>query len=269
MKTLILILITVLLLADCSEKPRIKRKTTEQIKKDRSVSKEKEDNRRTVGVRKRRRRRSSSSGSDSEPTTPEPTEADQLENEAIDTGIIALKNAVSGLSTTIHNGNCPDTLYTGTGERNFDNKLDVIRFYRGGKEDVKFISKINVKTRGKAVVYFQKSALQSFAGNSYTWFLYFEDRDMRDVRNSQYSDIQYKAIQFKVSEATETTDTLYKFGTEDSGGIANDDAKTIDPHVLEYIANVSNTRGHELHNNWANIVFAIQTRSKCIEVYVE
>ena len=76
MKTLLLLLFTLFLLADCGDKPRIKKKTPEQIKKDRSVSKEKEDNRRTVGVRKRRRRRrSSSSGSDSEPTTPEPTDS--------------------------------------------------------------------------------------------------------------------------------------------------------------------------------------------------
>ncbi len=271
MKTLILFLFTLFLLADCAEKPRIKRKTT--VNRDK-LSRKKEDNRRTVGIKKRRSRSRSRSPS----KTPEEIEAEAIE---------ALKSA-TGLSTTIHNEACPDKLYPTEHNRFFANTLKIVRFDYEMANDGRhgiffdadfFIRRIDVGTQGKALVHFKQSILQSFAGGKYTWFLYFEDNGRRDARSTNGhlgGDIQYKAIQFKVSEATETTDELYKFGSGETRVMANnvkvpvENAKTIGPHVLEFIANVNTERGRAIRgskNHSAEIIFAIGTSNKCIEVY--
>ena len=192
MKTLLLLLFTLLLLADCGEKPRIKKKTPEQIKSGRKVSKGKEDNRRTVGVNKRKSSRRRRPGKSPE----------QLEAEAIS----ALKS-VTGLSTTTHNVACPEQLYPTAHTRFFENTLKVITFdYQVDGEDDRygifvsddfFITRIDVGTENMALVHFKKAPLQAFSGSGYTWFLYFEDNGRRDARDRMMGhprgDIQYQA----------------------------------------------------------------------------
>ena len=259
MKTLILLLFTVFLLADCGDKPRIKKKTPEQIKKDRSVSKEKEDNRRTVGVRKRRRsrRRSSSSTVEERFTIPEED-------------IESLRTATGGIRTvTVHNDRCPTALYTAnsgtTPTRNFENKLKQITFNDGNYDSSDhFIRKINVRTDQKITVHLKKSILEDFTTTEYTWFLYFEDHRGNDADNHPLGNIQYEAVQLKPAddligpEGAEEADKLYQFNEVSIGN-----------HVLEFIANVDleRSRGRPLYNQEVNIVFAIGTSNQCIELH--